>query len=562
MAHVFRTVDYPATLAKAERTAKGRASVLELVAAARAEKSAGKRKALTMQAVKAAGCAPVYHARLRFTYRDWRGRRIVASGTTCESETDGMAKAAQAREDSIKRGDRLPPKESDKPRPLAEVITAWLAWGRSQGGRGGRPWAPGHAERREAALNFWRERLAVESIQDVTLPRVEAILQELQNKGRVTEHKKKARPLSGKTLELFREAIHALCLWAKRRGYLDADPLEGAARFDTTPLTRRRALTLAELGRVLAVIEDPDFRLAVEVASCTGYRVSELRALKVSDLQASRIAELDELVYSLPLAAEFCKGRKSARQPIAPELAAVLTASAAGKPPDAPLVHVEDKPAERIRRALKLAGLPPSNPAGVVDFHSLRLTYINLVLDNGATVKEAQTLARHSTPDLTMNIYGRARFDRLREIAEAVGQAVMSPPASIAETQRKAAGAESLCLVGGYVVPPVGLEPNLGGEAGKTGPGTARAQVGTIAPQAGILQRDTRAEPCTERPEPGTAGTCPGTPADIARAQRKTGESAPALAPDLRAVADAWPRLPEAVKAGILAMVKASAGGR
>jgi len=34
----------------------------------------------------------------------------------------------------------------------------------------------------------------------------------------------------------------------------------------------------------------------------------------------------------------------------------------------------------------------------------------------------------------------------------------------------------------------------------------------------------------------------------------------PGLPPDLRAVAEAWPRLPEAMKAGIVAMVKASKG--
>jgi hypothetical protein len=32
--------------------------------------------------------------------------------------------------------------------------------------------------------------------------------------------------------------------------------------------------------------------------------------------------------------------------------------------------------------------------------------------------------------------------------------------------------------------------------------------------------------------------------------------------PDLRAVVDAWPTLPEPVRAGILAMVRASGGGR
>ena len=39
----------------------------------------------------------------------------------------------------------------------------------------------------------------------------------------------------------------------------------------------------------------------------------------------------------------------------------------------------------------------------VADFHSLRVLFISRVVAGGASVKEAQTLARHSTPLLTMN---------------------------------------------------------------------------------------------------------------------------------------------------------------
>ena len=37
-------------------------------------------------------------------------------------------------------------------------------------------------------------------------------------------------------------------------------------------------------------------------------------------------------------------------------------------------------------------------------------------MSSGVSPKEAQTLARHSTPDLTFNVYGRAREDRLSEL--------------------------------------------------------------------------------------------------------------------------------------------------
>lgn len=41
------------------------------------------------------------------------------------------------------------------------------------------------------------------------------------------------------------------------------------------------------------------------------------------------------------------------------------------------------------------------------DFHSLRVAFVTNVVAGGADAKTAQTLARHSTPVLTMNVYAR-----------------------------------------------------------------------------------------------------------------------------------------------------------
>ena len=48
-------------------------------------------------------------------------------------------------------------------------------------------------------------------------------------------------------------------------------------------------------------------------------------------------------------------------------------------------------------------------PGGRLDFHCLRVSFISAVIESGATVKEAMAAARHSTPSLTLNTYGRAR---------------------------------------------------------------------------------------------------------------------------------------------------------
>ncbi len=46
-------------------------------------------------------------------------------------------------------------------------------------------------------------------------------------------------------------------------------------------------------------------------------------------------------------------------------------------------------------------------------FHALRVTYITSVVRGGASVKTAQTLARHSHPALTIGIYAKASIHDL-----------------------------------------------------------------------------------------------------------------------------------------------------
>jgi len=82
------------------------------------------------------------------------------------------------------------------------------------------------------------------------------------------------------------------------------------------------------------------------------------------------------------------------------------------KGPKNPLLFVLAQPARAFDIDLKNAGVAKNAPGGKLDFHSLRVAYDNLLLDAGAGVKEAQAMMRHSTPQLTMNTYGRTRQDR------------------------------------------------------------------------------------------------------------------------------------------------------
>ena len=64
----------------------------------------------------------------------------------------------------------------------------------------------------------------------------------------------------------------------------------------------------------------------------------------------------------------------------------------------------------------------------VADFHSLRGTYISLIVSGGASVKTAQTLARHSTPSLTIGIYAKASVHDLAGAVESLPDLTPSEP--------------------------------------------------------------------------------------------------------------------------------------
>ena len=91
---------------------------------------------------------------------------------------------------------------------------------------------------------------------------------------------------------------------------------------------------------------------------------------------------------------------------------------------------------------LEAAGIPKHTPKGKLDFHACRVAFINLILEQGeVSPKEAQELARHSTVDLTMNIYGRVREERLSEAVERVGRVILKEKC-VPSVYRLAAGAE------------------------------------------------------------------------------------------------------------------------
>ena len=366
-----------------------------------------------------------YHA----WFTDMAGKRTYFVGTRSRSDTLRMAQRFEDEHRQIRLGYRPAPRSSDRhqARPVADVVQEYLAWGQLQGGRQGYPWSATHLRNRRKHLPWWQQTLGLAVLGDLPdiLPQVEAAIQRLS-----LDH-------SSKTVAHYVESLAAFCDWCVKHRYLATDPLQALGRLATTPQTHRRAMTVAEIQRLLDVAP-VHCRLLYETAFLSGLRANELRSLT--------LAHLDRTRHGLHLDAAWTKNRQAGFQPLPAQLVEDLYSFAsAGYPqelyarsvhkwrhalPVEPLLYVPTHPARTLDADLVRAGIPKEAIGGKLDFHAVRLAYINLVLEAGATVKEAQTLARHATPQMTLGVYGRTREERLHQVVEHVAMVLQG------ETQR------------------------------------------------------------------------------------------------------------------------------
>src|SRR5262249_51051887 len=93
--------------------------------------------------------------------------------------------------------------------------------------------------------------------------------------------------------------------------------------------------------------------------------------------------------------------------------------------------------AKMLRYDLKAAGVAIETPEGVIDFHGTRVTYITNLVASGASVKTCQTLARHSTPSLTIGVYAKTSLHDIKGAVEALADPIRTGP-----------GVESLRMTG------------------------------------------------------------------------------------------------------------------
>lgn len=202
---------------------------------------------------------------------------------------------------------------------------------------------------------------------------------------------------------------------AEDHGYLAANPARGV-RPPRAKTPERRFLTVGELHRVADSI-DSRYRSLVLFAGYSGLRFAELTGLRVRDVNPQqgwvRVEHtLTEVAGRLHEGGpKSTAGRRSVSLP--PTVLAAIASDLAGKGPDDLVFRSpEGGPLRRTlfaarywRPALQRAGLPPAG------LHTLRHTAVSIWLEAGASLREAQARAGHSSGALTLSIYGHVTPD-------------------------------------------------------------------------------------------------------------------------------------------------------
>jgi integrase len=197
--------------------------------------------------------------------------------------------------------------------------------------------------------------------------------------------------------------------WLVRTGRHDSNPPQFITKLKEIRVREeRRALTKEELERLTTSEFIPEYRRVIyRIASYTGLRRSELNSITWEDIDLER-----KEIY---LRAKNSKNSKPATiylDGITSEMLQQWLIDPWAKHGDDVYEYtmrpIPPVPAmTSFRDDLLHADIAKKNTQGVIDFHSLRVTFASLLALNGVPLALAQKLMRHSTPVLTANIYTR-----------------------------------------------------------------------------------------------------------------------------------------------------------
>lgn len=201
------------------------------------------------------------------------------------------------------------------------------------------------------------------------------------------------------------------------------------ALFKLTPLYRKAPLTLDELERLIEATSQGPVRSGLSghvraalylLCATSGLRRSEAFFLKQTDV------DLEKGILIVP--ASLSKNRKQASIPLPERTISFLKKIVTLPEAESSRPYFPWKTSVRntssgiykiFLKDLEAAGIAREKPQGRICFHSLRLTYAYfLAVKGGLPIVVAQRLMRHSTPQLTSNIYINLGLNELTDAVQ------------------------------------------------------------------------------------------------------------------------------------------------
>lgn len=216
--------------------------------------------------------------------------------------------------------------------------------------------------------------------------------------------------LSGLTVNKRVASLIRFLAWARREGYLRANPMGEWQSFVHEPSQPKRELSDDEVDRLLQVGRERGRHLYYLLAVRTGLRRSEMRRLQVEDL------DLEEGRLFLPW--HKAKGRRDAAIPLASDLQQALMDHFQEQGPLHPTAPVfATTPASlTIRKDFSRAGIPHLDAEGKrASLHSLRMTLATQLADLNIPLEVKQELMRHADYRTTQQHYVRIPRERLTQ---------------------------------------------------------------------------------------------------------------------------------------------------
>ena len=190
---------------------------------------------------------------------------------------------------------------------------------------------------------------------------------------------------SDRTIDTYHGALKQFGRWCFTNGHRDRDPMAGLRKPSrrTGRVYVRGVLTEEQAQRLCSCPFLPSSRrLVYRTALCTGLRIGELRKLKPENLV------LRSGKPCIHLAPSQVKNRFESIIPIDHDLFSSLQSGL-----DLSSFH---KAGLRLRRDLVIAGLPTEDSDGhVIDFHSLRATFGDMLIKKGVSIPAVARLMRH-----------------------------------------------------------------------------------------------------------------------------------------------------------------------